>query len=75
MFSVAFGNSGCRGSVGGLATFVPQVQTLKCWRNKPIGEFGACSSGKFFKLIKLSEMQFSAFPGPEMVNREGLLKH
>ena len=48
---------------------------VKCWRNKPIGEFGAFSSGKFFKLIKLSEMQFPAFPGPELVNREGLLKH
>ena len=44
------------------------VGSMNLWGNP-----GACSQ-EIFK-IGLSKMQFPAFPGPELVNREGLLRY
>ena len=60
---VAFGSTGCRGSAGGLAPFVPEAQTS-------FGVLGHVPR-EIFK-TGLSKVQFPAFPRPELVNREGL---
>ena len=68
-FSVAFGSTGCSGSAGGLAPFTPLARTVSAGGTNSYGG----PPGKFVKLV-LSKMQFPAFPGPELGNRDGLLR-
>ena len=73
-FLVAFGGTGCRGSAGKLAPFVPQVLMLSARViNFQWGGGGrAWSPSKF---IGLSKMQFPAFSGSALVNQDGILRH
>ena len=61
-----------------LKVFDAEVQLAdlhhQCRRHKLLGGPGTCSPWKVFK-IGLSKMQFSAFPGPELINWEGVLRH
>ena len=70
-FSVVFGSTGCSGSVGGRAPCAPLARTLSVGgTNSP-----PTPPGKKIGKIGLSKMQFPAFLlGPELVNREGLLR-
>jgi len=45
----------------------------ECWRHELLGGSGGMPPREICK-IGLSKMQFPAFPGPELVNREGLLR-
>ena len=60
-FSVAFGSTRCSGSAGGRAPFAPLART-------PRGIRGHVPLGQFVKLDS-AKMQFPAFPGPELGNR------
>ena len=55
-----------------LKVFDAEVQLAdlhhQCRRHKLLGSPGACSPWKVFK-IGLSKMQFSAFPGPELITK------
>lgn len=62
-FSVVLGSTRCRGSSGGLASFVPEAGLSK-------GAEGILPQDNF--KIGLYRMQFPEFPGPEFVKQEGL---
>ena len=47
MFSVAFGSTGRTGSAGGLAPFMPQVQTLSAGETNLSGSSGLVPPGTF----------------------------
>ena len=64
VLSVAFGSTGCRSLAGGLALFVLPYRGVR-------GMFPR----EILELIRLSNMRFPAFPGPELINQEGLVKH
>ena len=52
--SVAFGSTGCRGSAGRLALFVPQVQMLSARVKTLWGGLGACYPGNWTLLNAIS---------------------
>ena len=64
-FSVVFGRTECSGSAGGCAPFALLCIVLEAQTPRGVGEI--------YK-IGLSKMQIPAFPGPELGNREGLLR-
>ena len=47
---------------------------IECLGHELVGGSGGMLLREIFK-IGLSKMQFPEFPGPELVNREGLLRH
>ena len=74
-FSLAFWSTGCSGSAGERPPFVP-LGAVECRRHELLGASGGMpppTPPEIYK-IELSKMQFPAFPGPELVNREGLLE-
>ena len=75
-FLVAFGGTGCRGSAGKLAAFVPQVLMLSARViNFQVGGGGGVGAWSPSKFIGLSKMQFPAFSGSALVNQDGILRH
>lgn len=71
-FSVVFGNTGRSGSAGGRAA--ANVE----WRIHEllVGGGGVrWHTPREICKIGISKMQFPAYPGPELVNRENLLRH
>ena len=52
-FSVAFGSTGCSGSVGGRAPFAPLARTLRAGSTSSWGSPGAYPPGTFVKLESL----------------------
>ena len=69
-FSVAFESTGWSTSLGGRAPFAPLVANVECRRHELLGGFGGMSPREICK-IGLSEVQFPAFPGPELGYRKG----
>ena len=65
-FSVAFGSTGCSGSAGGRAPFAPRERQVPEART-PTGVRG--HAPREICKIGVSKMQFAAFPGPELGNR------
>lgn len=64
-FSVVLGSTRCRGSSGGLASFVPEAGLSK-------GAEGILPQDNFKIGLYRTFLQFPEFPGPELVKQEGL---
>ena len=79
---MAFGGTGCRGSAGRLAPFVPHVLMSSASARVKNFHGGGGGGGRVrgmvlleIFIIGLSKMQFPAFSGSELVNQDGILRH